>query len=169
MAPDKTKTNEILDQLVNKYSKMVYRIGFEYFGNKYDAEDICQEVFLRYIKKLPVFSDSEHEKAWFIRVTINVCHKLWRIPWNRRRADEEIQESFQASSSVESIVNKSVLQDAIKLLTPKDRVLIYLFYYEEFPVEQIANYMNMSKNAAYIRLNRARTKLKDILKGDFEL
>lgn len=59
------------DQLIRKYSDMVYRLAFARMGTKYDADEIFQEVFLRYLKKYPEFHDEEHEKAWFLRVTVN--------------------------------------------------------------------------------------------------
>lgn len=58
-------------QLIEKYANLMLRCAISYCGNRSDAEDIIQEVFIKYMKKLPKFKDDEHEKAWFLRVTIN--------------------------------------------------------------------------------------------------
>lgn len=66
-----------IDKIVADYSDLVYQLAYAQMRNKNDADDIYQEVFLRYIRKKPVLKNEEHEKAWFIRVTINCCRNLW--------------------------------------------------------------------------------------------
>ena len=63
------------EEVIRKYSATVYRIAFARTGTKADADDIYQEVFLRYIRKLPEFREEEHVKAWFIKVTVNCAKK----------------------------------------------------------------------------------------------
>ena len=74
------KGNLEADQLavINKYSNTVYRLAYSLVKNPDDAEDIHQEVFVRYISKQPSFENAGHEKAWFLRVTINQCKNLWK-------------------------------------------------------------------------------------------
>ena len=62
------------EKLVNEYADMIYRIAIRYLKNKDDAEDIVQEVFMRYVSNKTPFKNSEHEKYWIIRVTINLCN-----------------------------------------------------------------------------------------------
>lgn len=158
-------------EMIEKYTDLVYKIAWEYFRNQYDADDVCQEVFLKYWKKRPVFHDSEHEKAWFIRVTINQCNNVWKMPWNRRKVsmEEEIMQGILTEHSgkefTEGISDNIVLHQALDKLTGKERTLIYLFYYEEYKVGEIAECLSISESAAYVRLNRTRKKLKRLLKG----
>ena len=73
-------------ELFNRYADRIYRIAMSYGNSVHFAEDIVQEVFLRYLKKEPRFENHEHEKAWFVRVTVNRCKNHWKSPWVRRRA-----------------------------------------------------------------------------------
>ena len=69
-------TEHNIEELFEKYSDMVYRIAISYGNQVQFAEDVVQEVFLRFLNKMPQFENSQHEKAWFIRVTINFNKKL---------------------------------------------------------------------------------------------
>lgn len=64
---------EQYNKIVEKYSDMIFRIAYQYLYNKYDAEDITQNVFLKLLDKKSFFKDEEHIKSWLIRVTINQC------------------------------------------------------------------------------------------------
>ena len=65
---------QYLEQTIENYSNMVYRLAMARTGNTESSQDIYQEVFLRLAKKMPEFESEEHKKAWLIRVTIN-CSK----------------------------------------------------------------------------------------------
>ena len=69
-----------MEHIIKKYSNLVYNLAYAKTQNAEHADDIFQEVFLRYIKTKPIFNDNEHEKAWFIRVTIN-CSKSFFSSW----------------------------------------------------------------------------------------
>ncbi|GAE90481.1 RNA polymerase sigma factor [Acetivibrio straminisolvens] len=79
-------TGDDVENVIRSYSNMVYRLAFSQTTNKSDADDIYQEVFLRYIRKRPQFETEEHRKAWFIRVTVNCCKKVWVSAWIRKKA-----------------------------------------------------------------------------------
>ena len=64
--------NELIKEMLDKYSDMVYRIALTRCKNKESAEDVYQTVFLKYSEKMPNFESEEHSKAWFIRVTTNL-------------------------------------------------------------------------------------------------
>lgn len=70
--------------IIERYKDTVFKIAYAYCKNKSDSEDVFQEVFLRYFRKGPVFKDTDHEKAWFVRVTINCCKKLLLSSWFRK-------------------------------------------------------------------------------------
>ena len=70
------------EETVRRYSDMVYRLAFARTGNTADAEDVYQEVFLRYLRSDPQFTSEEHRKAWLLRVTINCAKKLHAAPWS---------------------------------------------------------------------------------------
>ena len=67
------QTEQQYNEIVENYSDMIFRIAYQYLFNKYDAEDIVQEVFVKLLTKRVIFKDEEHIKSWLIRVTINQC------------------------------------------------------------------------------------------------
>ncbi|MBQ2448575.1 MAG: hypothetical protein II270_00910 [Peptococcaceae bacterium] len=70
--------------MIVSYGNMVYRLAYARMQNRHDADDIFQEVFLRYIRRAPVFESYEHGKAWFLRTTINCCKNMWMSAWRRK-------------------------------------------------------------------------------------
>ena len=70
--------------MISCYGNMVYRLAYARLQNRHDADDIFQEVYLRYVRRAPVFESYEHGKAWFLRTTINCCKNLWMSAWHRK-------------------------------------------------------------------------------------
>lgn len=150
------RTNAAIENILKKYADTVYRIAFVRAKNKDDAEDITQEVFVRFIKRAPVFKSEEHEKAWFIRVAINCSKSLLLSPWRTRRSDTEADVSvFDAE--------KSDVWYAVSSLPEQMRVVIHLFYYENMSVSEISAATGKSVSAVKTALHRSRQKLKEIL------
>ncbi len=149
--------------VIEKYSDMVYRMAYSMVKNPQDAEDIHQDVFLKYITKRPDFESEEHEKAWFLRVTINVVKNLWRTAWKRKVVslfDNTIEEQMEPIQEDEALI------EVVKQLPQKYRVVIHLFYYEELSVEEIANLLKEKPSTVRTQLTRARRQLKEMLKED---
>lgn len=81
---DCSKNISCVEEKFNLYGKMLFRLAMLYLGNRSDAEDAVQEVFVKFLRKHPEFHDHQHEKAWFIRITINMCKDV-----NLRRSGYE--------------------------------------------------------------------------------
>ncbi len=148
-------------EIIKKYSDMVYRMACSLLKNKYDAEDVHQEVFIQFIRKRPSFESIEHEKAWFLRVTINLCKNNWKTAWKRKVVslmDEGCEETVELQTDE--------LIDTIKQLPQKYRMVIHLFYYEELSIQEIAGILNTKLSTVRTHLTRARAKLKQILEED---
>ena len=155
---------------VDKYLKMVYRISFHYFGNREDAEDISQDVFLKLYSHNTKFESEEELKAWLIRVTTNTCHSYFRNPFRKRKTEideKEIENIVGSSSSEQEIINRKVVMDAVMSLPERYRIVVYLYYYEEYSICQISNTLNIKETTIQTRLSRAREKLKSVLKDCF--
>lgn len=150
-----------IKQVIEKYSDMVYRIALTRCGNIENAEDIFQEVFIKFSEKLPIFENSEHEKAWFIRVTINLTKNLNNSSWNKKviTLNENITFASKEESDVFSIVCE---------LPQNYRTVIYLLYYEGYKVKEIAKLMKKREGTIKTWLHRAREILKTKLEGGFE-
>lgn len=155
---------------VDKYLKMVYRISFHYFGNREDAEDVSQDVFLKLYSHNTKFESEEELKAWLIRVTTNTCHSYFRNPFRKRKTEideKEIENTVGSSSSEQEIINRKVVMDAVMSLPERYRIVVYLYYYEEYSICQISNTLNIKETTIQTRLSRAREKLKSALKDCF--
>ena len=150
-------------RLVNLYLDMVYRIALNGCKNTYDADDVVQDTFMKLLKCRKPFDSDEHIRNWLIRVTINECKRFWTSPWKTRIVplDENVEEPFIWEPE------QSVLYDTVMELTPKYRETVYLYYFEDFSVKEIADILKISETAVQTRLQRARQKLKEVL-GGFE-
>ncbi len=162
------KENLDADQLavINKYSNTVYRLAYSLVKNPYDAEDIHQEVFVRYISKQPSFENAEHEKAWFLRVTINQCKNLWRSAW-KQRVVKSLDYDFEEEEALEA--NEEWIIHVVKQLPVKYRVVIHLFYYEDLSIEEMAQVLKEKSSTVRTQLTRARKKLRELLKEDVDV
>ena len=150
-----------VNEIIEKYSDMVYRIAITRCGTVENAEDVFQDVFMKYSENNPKFENSEHEKAWFIRVTINLTKNLKTSSWNKKviTLDESIVFEKKEESDVFSIVCE---------LPQNYRTVIYLLYYEGYKVKEISDLMKKSEGTIKTWLFRAREILKEKLEGGFE-
>lgn len=150
--------NESYDSIITKYSSMVYRIALSYTGTRHDAEDAMQNVFVRYFTKKPVFDSFEHEKAWFIRVTINCCKTFLLSFWRKKTVNLEDYENLPAKES--EIDQSYSLLESLKELTPNQRLCVHLFYYEELSLKEIAKETNLLESTVKSHLFRAKDCLQ---------
>lgn len=151
--------DEIYQSMIHKYKDTVYKVAYTYCKNIADAEDVFQDVFFKYFKKMPVFNTDEHEKAWFIKVTINCSKSLLRSAWYRRTVG--IEEDIQFQHEEESELFYTVMQLPIKY-----RRVVHLYYYEDYSVKEISKILGIKETTIQTQLQRAREILKKELKGE---
>ncbi|MEA4921599.1 MAG: sigma-70 family RNA polymerase sigma factor [Clostridiaceae bacterium] len=153
------RTDDCIEKVIRYYSDMVYRLAFAHTGTKHDADDVFQEVFLRYVKKKPVFEDEEHRKAWLIRVTINCSNNFWSSLWKKKRQELTDELLFETEETKNLYVE---LQE----LPSKYREVIHLFYYENMSLEEISLTLNRKNSTVRTQLTRARAMLKKFMKEE---
>lgn len=158
-------TKDYISDLLDKYGDMVLRIAYTYLKNRADAEDIVQDVFLRIIDKKPSFNDETHEKSWLIRATINMCKNKVNMFWNKNKCSIDDVQEFAVSDKYNT--DTSVFQ-AVMALGEKYRVVVYMYYYEGYSTPEIAKVIGKSETTIRSLLHRARNKLKDMLKEDYD-
>ncbi|MBQ4284130.1 MAG: sigma-70 family RNA polymerase sigma factor [Lachnospira sp.] len=154
--------------VVNRRGSMVYKLAFVHMKSECDAEDIYQIVFERYLRYEPEFNDDEHEKAWFIVATINACRTMLTSSWNRHTVtldDEGWQSVLSEYSKSNMTTEDNAVIEALLQLSDRDRVILQLFYYEEYSVKEIARMMEIKVGTVTTRLNRARKKMEKLLRG----
>jgi RNA polymerase sigma factor (sigma-70 family) len=156
------RTEDYISQLVEKYSDMVLRLALTYIKNISDAQDVCQDVFIKIFQLNKTFMDSEHEKAWIIRVTINACKDVMRSQWKKR---------FLSINEIVLPVKDTENREAISIvleLPLKYRSVIHLYYFENYSTLEIAKLLNRNSATVRTQLKRAREILKTKMIGGFE-
>lgn len=113
------------------------------------------------MRKRPVFDSVEHEKAWLLRVTLNCLKSHWRMAW--RQHDTPLDDRIPFPEPEDS-----ALDEALRRLTPKYRAAVHLFYYEGYTAEEIARMSGEKPSAIRTRLTRARTQLRELMKGELD-
>lgn len=125
----------------------------------------CKRFSYILLKKNPVFNDKNHEKAWILRTTINVCKNKLNTFWNRNKQsiDDSPDVAVYDSHNTDSSVLKAVMS-----LPEKYRITIYMYYYEEYSTAEIAKITGKNDVTVRSLLRRARAKLKEMLKEEYD-
>lgn len=167
---------------VKAYADTVYRTALSYTKARQDAEDVTQTVFLKLLEAENCFADEEHVRRWLIRVTVNECKNLWKSFWRRRvglfeQTDPEAPEPYDFQGYTKSGArsgmppeeplfddpSQSALYEAVMSLSKEYRVVVHLFYYEDYSTGEIAGLLHIREQTVRTRLVRARKKLKQRL------
>lgn len=160
---ERKKDNYLSDgdivRIVETYSDMLLRIALNRVKSLPAAEDIVQMVFERLMRRRPIFENREHEKAWLIRVAVNLCMTDLRTESRHGELplDENIAQEF-GEDTYEVV-------DAVQALPTQDRYAVYLYYYEGYGVREIGHLLKEPEGTISSRLSRARKKLKALLEG----
>lgn len=154
-------TENYIQKIIEEYSDMILRISYSHMKNLSDAEDITQEVFIKLIEKQPIFQNNEQEKAWLIRVTINLSKDKLKSSWFRKTTP--LEEDFSEAEKEDYEIIETVLS-----LPLKYRSIVLLFYYEDYSISEISSILNLKESTVGSQLSRARKLLKAKLKEGFE-
>ena len=148
-------------EMTEKYFDMVYRLALARTKDKDMADDVCQEVFLRYIKTDKRFDSAEHIKAWLIKVTINCTKSMFTSSWFKKTVPLSQELVFTTPE-------KSDLFDQVRKLSPKYATVIHLHYQEDLSIAQIAKLLGMKESTVKSHLFRGRQELKTLLGGRYD-
>ena len=156
------RSEQEAQRAIERYSDTVRRLCMVHLKNDADTEDVFQTVFLKYVLSCAEFENEEHEKAWFIRVTINACRDVLRSFFRRSTvALDEVAELPQ-----ELPTDHREVWEAVPALPPGYRDVVYLHYYEGYTAPQIGEILGKKTNTVYTHLTRAKQMPKKRLGGD---
>ena len=153
-----------MDSIIDRYQNTVYGLALARTGNRADADDVFQEVFLAYYQCGKTFRDEEHRKAWLLRTTINQSRRVTSSSWRQKtvplseREDTPVQ--FQEPEENE-------VWTALQNLAEDYRLPIYLCYFQELSTQEIAKALAIRPGAVRMRLTRGREQLRETLKGAY--
>ncbi len=143
-----------------QFTDTVYRVALHNTANFADAEDVTQEVFIKLLEANKAFRDSEHLKAWLIRVTINLCRDKMK-----KSSRETLVENVVSYKTGEE---KADVLEAVKSLPENYRNTIYLHYYEGYTAKEIGKILDAKENTVLSWLSRGRDALRKELDGGFD-
>ena len=150
-----------VNSAMQRYSDMVLRLCMVKLKNSADAEDIFQNVFLKYTLSTTPFESAEHEKAWFIRVTINACRDHLKCFFRSRTVTMEDLSCYAPEVTPEQYA----VMEALWSLPKQYRDVIYLHYYEGYTAPEIAGILHQNTNTVYTHLKRGKELLREALGG----
>ncbi|MDE6660115.1 MAG: RNA polymerase sigma factor [Eubacterium sp.] len=152
---NETEFNEKYD----KYCNLIYRTAYQYVFNIQLAEDVMQEAFVKLLTCDKHFQNDEHEKAWLLRVAINLCKNILKSKAYQnlelKNETSPIESTFEENAD-----NKIAITNYLKRLNSEQRTAIFLYYFEGFRIKEIAKIMKMKENTVKSHLKRAKQNLK---------
>lgn len=153
---------EETNQAIERYGDTVRRLCMIHLKNEADTQDIFQTVFLKYLLYDRPFESGEHEKAWFIRVTLNACKDLLKSFFRSRTVplEELTNKAADLTDEAREVLN------AVLALPQKERDVVYLHYYEGYTAPEISRLLGKNVNTIYTNLARARERLRELLGGE---
>ncbi|MDO4941209.1 MAG: sigma-70 family RNA polymerase sigma factor [Lachnospiraceae bacterium] len=152
-----------IEKLIKQYQTNLFVTAFNICKNVEDAKDVVQDTFIAYHTSSQQFHDEQHIRAWLFRVTVNKAKDTVKSFWHRnRRPLEDYIEALPFESEEDSYLFEAVLK-----LPEKYRIVIHLFYYEDWSVREIAQILRISESNVKTRLSRGRTRLKNVLKEEW--
>lgn len=157
-------------EVIAKYIDLVSYIAKSRTEQQSDADDVCQEVFLRYVDKSPNFKDEEHARAWFIRVTINVSKTFYMSCEFSRRADmnENDYENIPSDRDfLEEIESHAAFEQIIGEISPQYRVAMLLRFDYGYTIKEISKLTGDSQDKTKALLMRGKRQYKNLfMKGE---
>ena len=150
-----------IEELYNRYKKMVYRVSFSYLKNTEDAKDAVSDIFLKLMQKSVVFKTAEHEKAWLLRTTVNLCKDILKN-WRRKNVSIDDYTNIEG----ENPFKDDETLNAVMSLPDKYKYAVYLHYYEGYTTEEISKILKKPHSTVRYHLQEARKILKGILENE---
>lgn len=151
-------------ELVTLYQSSLFAAAFNVCKNAQDAEDVVQDTFIQYYISNKEFDSEQHIRAWLIRVAINKAKNVNRTFWRQNKLSlEDYMESLTFETPEDEHLFETVMS-----LPEKYRIVIHLFYYEDYAVSEIADILKLSQSNVKVRLSRGREMLRKILKEEWD-
>ncbi len=150
-------TDEAFERLARRYGDTVFRVAYHALRSRPDAEDVTQTVLLKLYERSEPFESDEHGKAWLLRVAVNESRRLFSSPWRKRTVPLEDWDGPAREREEGDVLS------AVMALEPKYRISIYLYYFEDCSVREVAKAMKARESTVQTWLQRGREKLRKTL------
>ena len=165
MQKSSVRPTDVLKKIINTYGNMLFRYALLMLGNTEDAEDVIQDTLIKYWKKAPEFRDKDHEKAWLLTVVTNRCRDIQRF--RMRHPAIDIESITELSGEMQNMAPDSGILEALMALPEKYKLVLYLYYVEEYRVEDIASMIGRTASAVKMRLKKGRQLLSEKYRKEY--
>lgn len=155
--------SDAVEQALNRFGNDILRLAYSYMKSWDDAEDIVQEVLIRFMQSAKQFRDEQHVKAWLLLVAANLCKD--KLKTSQRKKEVAMPEGYEVAVS-EVQEEDSNIGQMVSSLPDKYRIVIHLYYYEEYTTKEIAEILQKKEATVRSLLKRGREKLEKMMKGD---
>ncbi|WP_243840747.1 sigma-70 family RNA polymerase sigma factor [Paenisporosarcina antarctica] len=168
---DKTEFDAVINNLMTTHGQQVLQLVYAYVHNEAIAEDLTQEIFVKCFKALPTYKGQSSIKTWLWRIAINHTKDYLKSWYNQQvhTMDDLFLNSINSASDVEQIIMQQEedvsLANTVMSLPIKYREVIYLFYFEELTIKEIAKVLRSNENTVKTRLRKGKAILKERLEG----
>lgn len=149
-----------VEQLIERYKDNLFAVAFNICKSEADADDVVQDTFLQYHLTEKQFNDEQHIRAWLIRVAVNRGKDINRSFWRRKQVPLE---EYMETLTFETPESENLFEQVMKL-PEKYRLVIHLFYYEDYSIREIAKILGIAENNVKVRLTRGRKLLSNTLR-----
>lgn len=158
--------------IVDQNKLAVFRLAYDLTGNRHDAEDISQEVFVKAYRSLDRFRGEAKLSSWLYRITVNASHDhRSRKTWSTMRPDGQLEESDETpmfhghpgdnpEAAAEGNVIQGHIEAALERLTPRERTIFTLRHYQDLSLREIAGILKISEGTVKSMLFRALKRLQ---------
>ena len=151
--------------------KDLYNIAYVKLNNIDDVNDVIQETMFKAFKNIKKLKKFKYFKTWVIRILINECNKFYIQKYKRNRINTNYREldlENTYANDIEKIEIKDELDSIISKLSEKEKIVIYLKFYNNFTIKEIAKILHTNQNTVKTRLRRAEEKINKLRKGDID-
>lgn len=153
-----------MSEIVTMHKQLIFTIACRLLKDYDTSLDICQETFIKAFQYIHKLKKPERFKTWICSIARNLCYDYLR----KRKyvsQDSEILESEPTSEVCSGIRKRVIIQNALEKLNPRDRLLLTLYYYQNFDIKEIAEIVKISPENVKVALGRARIRLREELRG----
>jgi len=161
LARSKDNPSLTFEEVYERQAEMVYRVCFSYIKNTADAEDVTSQVFEKLLKHGLVFDSQEHEKAWLLRIAINLCKNHLKS-WRRNLVNIDDYENIEYA---DAFPNNDLLKIVFEL-PERYKDVIYLYYYEGYSTAEVAQILEKPQSTIRSHMREARILLKGVLEDE---
>lgn len=159
----------LIDEIMNQYGQEILQLVYSYINHQETAEDLTQDIFVKCYHSLHTYKGKSAFRTWLWRIAINHCKDFLKSWYNKHVFITE-NESVYRGTSKESVEQRVIQNEEDQALAAtvmdlpiKYREVIYLFYFEELPIKEMAAVLEVKENTVKTRLRKAKALLKERL------